>query len=107
MSVVSLGCSGGSVHGVIAFGRLVGIPVTVGCPPVLIVLVDGWMMIVVGSQDSEFVIVPIGGTLVNAGAEVDDEVAAGVLVEETVEDSMLVGSTVVDSAVLVGRTVVF
>lgn len=41
MRVVSLGCSGGSVQGAIAFGRVVGMPVMVGVSSVLRVLVEG------------------------------------------------------------------
>lgn len=116
MSVVPSGCSGGFVEGVMAFGNDVGIPVAVRVTSVLGVLVDGWTMIVVGSQDSESVIVAIAVALVN-GLGVDVVVGVGVgvgvteeLVEMTMGDSTLelveVSIVVVGWELVIGGTVV-
>lgn len=114
MSVVPSGCSGGFVEGVMAFGNDVGIPVAVWVTSVLGVLVDGWTMIVVGSQDSESVIVAIAVALVN-GLGVDVVVGVGVgvteeLVEMTMGDSTLelveVSIVVVGWELVIGGTVV-
>lgn len=104
MSDVPSGCSGSWAHGVRTWGRLLGIPVAVlGTPPVLISVVDGWTMMVVGSHDSESVIVPVAATLVPVKMVLEAAVvvgAAAVVLETKVVEGVIAGVVWVGAAEL-------
>lgn len=69
----------------------------VGRPPVLIVVVEGCTRMVVGSQDSESVMVPVGVTLVPVKVGVDSVVVGANVVGDGVDNG---GSSVLDTAVV-------
>lgn len=95
------GCWGASLKGDRACGKLLGRLVAeepVGSPPVLMSVLEGWMRMVVGSQDSESVIVPVTGTLVPVKVGVASVV---------VEPSVVVGVMGVNTSELETGAVVF